>query len=93
MIFYGNGHVWDKDRNSMLCNFKGGELDTDNDRTIKILQSLGYKSEFGDEIIVDSVEVDDDGDIRNKAKELGIKSWHVKSIDNLISEIKEAEDE
>ena len=30
-------------------------------------------------------------EIRSKAKELGIKSWHVKSIERLIQEIQEVE--
>ena len=39
--------------------------------------------------VEDTAESDDD--IRQKAKELGIKSWHVKKIDKLIKEIEEKE--
>ena len=42
--FKGNGIVWDKDKNSVLCRFGAcGTYSTDDDRIITILKSLGYE--------------------------------------------------
>jgi hypothetical protein len=41
--FYGNGIVWDAERNTRLCKFKGGELDTCNERVIQLLSRMGYR--------------------------------------------------
>ena len=52
MKFYGNGTVWDKDNNRALCSFVNGELETDDERVVAILQDLGYRSdEVGRETI------------------------------------------
>lgn len=47
MKFIGpdNQIVWDGERGKALCQFKGGVLETDNERTISMLTSLGYESE------------------------------------------------
>jgi len=43
MKFYGNGAVWDKERNRILCRFLSGSLETADTRTIAILQKMGYR--------------------------------------------------
>lgn len=47
MKFIGpdNQIVWDGERGKALCRFKEGALETDDERTISMLQSLGYESE------------------------------------------------
>ena len=47
MKFYGLGRqiVWDKENDKALCQFKDGELETEDERTISILQGLGYRSD------------------------------------------------
>jgi hypothetical protein len=49
MKFYGNGAVWDKERNRILCRFLSGSLDTDDERIIGILTDLGYEYDEPDE--------------------------------------------
>ena len=51
--FYGNGIVWDKERNKALCTFKDGEFETKEDRVKDILLDLGYKH---DGEIIEDVE-------------------------------------
>jgi len=51
--FYGNGIVWDKERNKALCTFKNGEFETKEDRVKDILLDLGYKH---DGEIIEDVE-------------------------------------
>ena len=53
MKFYGNGIVWDKERNKALCTFKNGEFETKEDRVKDILLDLGYKH---DGEIIEDVE-------------------------------------
>ena len=53
MKFYGNGIVWDKERNKALCTFKDGEFETKEDRVKDILLHLGYKH---DGEIIEDVE-------------------------------------
>lgn len=47
MRFFGpdNQIVWDGERGKALCRFEGGVLETDDERTISLLTSLGYESE------------------------------------------------
>lgn len=40
-----NQIIWDTERGRALCRFQGGALETDDERTISILKSLGYESE------------------------------------------------
>lgn len=47
--------------------------------------------EYNDTKEKELVEVAAETEIREQAKELGIKSWHVKSIERLIKEIKDME--
>ena len=51
MIFYGNGIVWNKEKNCMLCKFekyelRKGRLETMDEELIKKLKKMGYKYEL-----------------------------------------------
>ena len=48
VTFLGNGGVWDKEKNRILCVFKDGKFTTDNERIVTILKSKDYKIEGGD---------------------------------------------
>ncbi|MBD1223287.1 hypothetical protein [Virgibacillus halodenitrificans] len=51
MNFKGNGLVWDKEKNKLLCKFENGKYETDDKREQKILDDLGYESDgYNDEI-------------------------------------------
>lgn len=64
MKFYGNGTVWDAEKDRSLCRFNKGTLDTDDKYISDRLMDLGYKF---DSVIVATLEedevlsVDDDG--------------------------------
>lgn len=46
MRFNGHGMVWDPETDSMLCRFnKDGVLDTEDEKVINKLVSLGYPCE------------------------------------------------
>lgn len=94
MIFFGTGYVWDKQNNKMLCQFKGGQFETEDSHAIKVLQELGYKSEYGDEIIVESTEIDDElEELKALAKEHGLKGYgNIKDPDKLKEFIAERVD-
>ena len=51
-IYYGTGLVWDKERHCILCKFIDGKIETDDGRTIAILDSLGFKREGKSNIII-----------------------------------------
>lgn len=91
--FKGNGLVWDKDNDCVLCKFINGEYYTTDEREKEILRNIGFKYDDEDEIpiIEDDAEEENEEYIRQLAKEQGIKSWHVKSIDNLKKELSEME--
>ena len=56
MKFYGMGSVWDAENNKCLCRFnKHGEFETEDERTINILISLGFKH---DEVKSEAIDVD-----------------------------------
>ena len=51
MIFYGNGMVWNKEKDTLLCKFektgvRKGHLETMDSSLIKKLKDLGYKHEY-----------------------------------------------
>lgn len=53
------------------------------------------EADFGDATEAEPTETEPaltDDDIRTMAKEAGISHWHTKSIDRLVSELKEPED-
>ena len=93
MIFFGKGHVWDKQNSCMLCSFKNGKYETEDSREIKILQEIGFKSEYGDEIIVEAVDIDELDELKAQAKELGLKGYgNIKDPDKLREFIAERVD-
>ena len=80
--------VWDAESNAPLCEFVDGEFVTDDETVMKKLIDLGY--EPAGEIAVDpEPPVSDEKILREKAKELGIKSYHLKSVETLEKEIAE----
>jgi hypothetical protein len=102
MKFYGNGVVWDKDNNRRLCKFtraakRGvkGTLETEDERTIKILIGLGYEHE-GEmpeeppEIPPKEPSLDE---LKEKAKELGITFAPNIGYDKLLERVRAAEND
>ena len=56
----------------------------------KNVEELEQRNEIVEDVADLKEELEEsDEEIRLKAKELGIKSWHVKSIERLIEEINE----
>lgn len=45
MKFYGNGVVWDSNKNKALCKFVKGEYETKNAYEIEYLLSKGYDND------------------------------------------------
>jgi hypothetical protein len=86
-IKQSNVIVWDAEQGKELCTFVDGEFETEDEYTVKKLIELGYKGEGQ----TPNPNVMTDDEIREKAKELGIKSWHIKSIETLEKEIAEKE--
>lgn len=58
------------------------------EETIKEIETI---EEVKEPIEPESAEESSEEKIRQQAKALGIKSWHVKNIDKLIKEIEEVE--
>jgi hypothetical protein len=48
MRFYGNGIVWDAEKDCPLARFVGGSLETDDPRTKQLLIAGGYRHEADD---------------------------------------------
>lgn len=71
----------------VVCKFdENGELETNDDKIIHILQTKlnGCTWEEGKTVNpLDVIDILSDDDIRKLSKEKGIKSWHVMSIENL----------
>ena len=81
--------VWDAEANAPLCEFIDGEFETVDPDLIAKLFKLGYESE-DDNPVGEIIEpVSDEKLLREKAKELGIKSYHLKSVETLEKEIAE----
>ena len=88
--YFGNGIVWDAEKNKVLCKFENQMFKTTDEYIKNKLDKLGYVSDSSDEIVVVDKVLDEnmsEDEIRKKAKALGIKSWHVKSIENILKEI------
>lgn len=45
MKFFGNGLVWDIDKNKVLCKFENGEFEIEDTRVINKLIDLKYEHE------------------------------------------------
>jgi len=98
--FFGNGTVWDKDRNKPLCRFVNQQFTTKDPYIKDRLNRLGYIADHDDEIViiedVEEIEMIEEveqelteEELREKAKELGIKSYWNKNIDKLKAEVGE----
>ena len=85
--------VWDAEANSPLCEFVDGEFETDDEAIISKLEELGYEPCGADPANFPDPEppVSDEKLLRDKAKELGIKSYHLKSVETLEKEIADLE--
>lgn len=74
-----------------VCKFdENGELETNDDKIIFVLQNKLSGCTWDEGKKAKAIEVLDvlsDADIRELAKEKGIKSWHVKKIDKLKLEL------
>ena len=81
----------DKVTRFVVCKFdENGELETNDDKIIFVLQNKLHGCTWDEGKTVKAIEVLDvlsDEDIRELAKEKGIKSWHVKKIDKLRKEL------
>jgi hypothetical protein len=81
------GHV----NRFVVCKFDDkGQLETEDDKIIFILQNKLHGCTWDEGKTVEAIEVLDvlsDEDIRELAKDKGIKSWHVKKIDKLKKEL------
>jgi hypothetical protein len=53
MKFYGNGIVWDAERNRILCEFVNGEYTTNDEREIEILKAGEFESQIEIEEIIE----------------------------------------
>ena len=61
MKFYGKGLVWDPEQQKMLCEFdKNGELIVEDERTIKLLLSWGYKSDLPRDVKVEVPKIEEE---------------------------------
>lgn len=83
--------VTDKVNRFVVCQFDDkGELETNDDKIIFILQNkvTGCTWDEGKIVLPDEVKsILCDDEIRELAKEKGIKSWHTKSIKRLKEEM------
>ena len=75
----------------VVCKFdENGVLDTEDDKLIHILQTkLDGCTWSGDKVVdpMSVLSILSDDEIRELAKDKGIKSWHVKNIDKLRKEM------
>jgi hypothetical protein len=83
--------IWDAESNAPLCEFIDGVFVTEDETIIGKLNDLGYVGEeVGDDVPESKEEiVSPEKLLREKAKELGIKSYHLKSVETLEKEIAE----
>ena len=66
MKFFGNGIVWDAEKERALCTFEKGEHETVDKRTADILIGLGFENDgFG--------VLADNGDQENQSQEVNIE--------------------
>ena len=88
--------VWDAQKEKALCKFKNNECETDDPYIIERLK--GYevigngREEEQDEEEQDEEEQEDKEqqveDLRQEAKEKGIKNWHNMRPENLIAKLR-----
>lgn len=89
MRFYGNGIVWDAERNTRLCKFKGGELDTSNERVIQLLSRMGYRYDGETEQKTPAPDGPTDEQIKDMAKQAGIRGYGIMKRETLIAKLNE----
>ena len=88
MKFYGNGIVWDKEKNRALCQFEKGELETEDERIISILEALNYGQAVERHSERQAIEAESFADLRKQAK--GKVEGYIKMKKNeLIEALKE----
>lgn len=83
--------VWNAEGNAAFCEFIDGEFETDEAELIAKLIDLGYEYEDENPVSDHEPKVSEEKLLRDKAKELGIKSYHLKSVETLTAEIAEIE--
>ena len=89
--FFGNGIVWDKEKNKTLCEFKNGTYTTNDERTKKVLNLLKYKVDYDDEIVIVEDEPNLD-ELKAYCKEQGYKGYgNCKDIESIKSFINKKE--
>ena len=81
MKFYGVGIVWNPKTNKRLCIFENGVLETEDEEVINQLIERNYKYD-GEYQEAPTIE-----ELREKAKELGIKSYASMKYETLIDKI------
>jgi glutamate synthase domain-containing protein 3 len=81
MKFYGVGIVWNPKTNKRLCMFENGVLETEDEEVINQLIERNYKHD-GEHKEAPTLE-----ELREKAKELGIKSYASMKYETLIEKI------
>ncbi len=89
MIFYGNGIVWDKQKNKKLCLFKNGHLETEDSYIIETLLASGYEHETIVKAPVAGYEEMTVADLREIAKDREIPGYTRKNKSQLIKILKE----
>lgn len=97
MKFKGHGHIWNPDKNKMLCSFSADdEYETEDEYEIKMLRRLGYENDGPDvkeeRIIIESDDPDYSKmtvkELREIAKTYNIKDYSRLKKDELINLIK-----
>lgn len=82
--------VWDAVADKPLCEFIDGAFETDDETIIAKLNDLGYEGvNVSDDVPDPDPKVNEEKLLRDKAKALGIKSYHLKSVETLEKEIAE----
>jgi hypothetical protein len=75
----------------VVCKFdENGVCDTEDEKIIHILQTKLDGCTWSEDRVIDPltvISILSDDEIREIAKEKGIKSWHVKKIDKLRKEL------
>ena len=79
MKFYGVGTVWNPKTNKRLCRFENGSLETEDKEIISQLLEQNYKHD-GECKEAPTLE-----ELREKAKELGIKSYASMKYETLLN--------
>ena len=82
----GNLIVWGKGK--AVCKFVNGECEVNDQKAIDFLLENAYETIEVLEIDGGKVEELDINELRQEAKEKGIKSWHNMKPENLIEKLR-----